>query len=349
MTVIDADAHVIESDLTWAYLSEEDRKYAPMVLEQTGGVLGQTNRGAVSTQWWMFETNVQPADRNINVEDLPTESREMADVKRRLDHMDQLGIDVQVLYTTIFLSPCATDAAAEFALYHSYNQWLAEIWKQAPDRLYWAAMVPLGSMHRIREELEFCKENGAVSVFLRPYECDRMAFESYFFPLYEIAQELDLAITFHAGNGSVTNNKFLEPHNFARFKLAMVASFHGLLDYEVPKRFPELRWGFIEACSSWIPHALIDAEKRLKRKGKRLDSDPLKANNIYVTVEVTDDIPYIINRVGDDNLVVGTDYGHTDTSAEIEALRIVRESGEVNGESIDKILGPNSSRLYGLH
>jgi predicted TIM-barrel fold metal-dependent hydrolase len=349
MAVIDADAHVIENDLTWAYLSEEDQRYAPKVLRQVSGAEQLTNRGARSTDWWMTGTNVQPADSNINFEDLPAESREMADVKRRLDHMDQLGIDVQVLYTTMFLAPCTKDAAEEYALYHSYNQWLADIWNQAPDRLYWAAMAPLHSMHRVREELEFCKENGAVSVFLRPFECDHLGFESYFYPLYEAAQELDLAITFHAGNGSYQNNKFHEPHNFARFKLAMLGTFHGLLEFEAPKRFPELRWGFIEACASWIPYALIDAEKRLKRKGKRLDSDPLKDNNIYVTIEVTDDIPYIINRVGDDNLVVGTDYGHTDTSAEIEALRIVRESGEVAPASIDKILGPNSVRLYGLN
>ena len=349
MAVIDADAHVIESDLTWAYLSEDEKKYAPMVLQQVSGEFRQTNRGAVSKEWWMFGTDVRSTDSNINTADMTAESLEMTDVKRRLDHMDQLGIDIQVLYTTIFLSPCARDSAAEFALYHSYNQWLADIWKQAPDRLYWAAMAPLNSMHRIREELEFCKENGAVSVFLRPFECDRMGFESYFFPLYEMAQDLDLAITFHAGNGSYQNNKFLEPHNFARFKLSMIASFHGLLEFELPKRFPELRWGFIEACASWVPYALIDAEKRLKRKGRRLDADPLKDNNIYVTVEVTDDIPYIINRVGDDNLVVGTDYGHIDTSAEIEALRILRDGGEVDGTSIDKILGPNSSRLYGLN
>jgi predicted TIM-barrel fold metal-dependent hydrolase len=349
MTVIDADAHVIENDLTWAYLSEEDKKYAPMILEQVSGAERHTNRGGVSKQWWAFGTNIQPSDSNVNFDDLPAESREMVDVKRRLDHMDQLGIDVQVLYTTVFLAPCAPDAAAELALYHSYNEWLADIWKQAPKRLYWAAMVPLNSMHHIRDELEFCKENGAVSVFVRPYECDRQAFESYFFPLYEAAQELDLAITFHAGNGSVVNNKFLEPHNYARFKTSMAASFHGLLEFEVPKRFPELRWGFIEASASWLPHALIDAGKRLKRKGRRLDDDPLGANNIYVTIEVTDDVPYIIKRVGDDNLVVGTDYGHTDTSAEIEALRILRDSGEVPAASIDKILGPNSVRLYGLN
>lgn len=349
MDVIDADAHVIESDLTWAYLAEDEKKYAPMVLTQTSGQFGQTNRGKVSREWWMFETNIQPGDRNINIEDLPAESREMADVKRRLDHMDQLGINVQVLYTTIFLSPCARDAGGELALYQAYNRWLADIWKEAGGRLRWAAMAPLNSMHRVREELEFCKEHGAVSVFLRPYECERLAFDSYFFPLYEWAQELDLAVTFHAGNGSITNNKFLDPHNFARFKTSMVASFHGLLEFEVPKRFPELRWGLIEASASWVPYALIDAEKRLKRKGKRLGDDPLGDNNIFVTVEVTDDIPYIIGRVGDDNLVVGTDYGHTDTSAEIEALRIVREEGVVPADSIDKILGPNSVRLYGLN
>lgn len=349
MDVIDADAHVIESDLTWAYLADDERQYAPLILTQTGGEFGRSNRGAVAKEWWMFESNVQAGDRNVDFENLPTESREMADVKRRLAHMDQLGIDVQVLYTTIFLNPCASDAAAELALYRAYNRWLADIWKAADGRLRWAAMAPLYSMHRVREELEFCKENGAVSVFLRPYECDRLAFESYFFPLYELAQELDLAVTFHAGNGSESNHKFLEPHNFARFKASMVATFHGLIEFEVPKRFPDLRWGLIEASASWIPYALIDAEKRLKRRGKRLGEDPLGENNIYVTVEVTDDIPYIIGRVGDDNLVVGTDYGHTDTSAEIEALRIVREEGVVPAASIDKILGPNSVRLYGLN
>ena len=210
-------------------------------------------------------------------------------------------------------------------------------------------MAPLNSLHRLREELEFCKAHGAVSVFVRPFECERMVYDSYFDHLYATAQELGLAITFHAGNGSYQNHKFLEPDSFAKFKLSMVSAFHGLLEYEVPKRFPELNWGFIEASASWVPYALLDAGKRLRRKGRRLSSDPLKDNNIYVTVEVTDDIPYIIDRAGEDNLVVGTDYGHTDTSAEIEALRILREGGTVAAATVDKILGPNSKRLYRLN
>jgi predicted TIM-barrel fold metal-dependent hydrolase len=79
-----------------------------------------------------------------------------------------------------------------------------------------------------------------------------------------------------------------------------------------------------------------------------LAADPLKDNNIWVTVETTDDIPYVIDRVGDDNLVIGTDYGHTDTSAQIEALRLLKENGKVPRASVDKILGANPTVLYGL-
>lgn len=348
MTVIDADAHVIENDQTWGYLPEDMRRYAPAILDQQSGAFGQTNRGNVSRQWVMCETHIQPWDRNVNLDQTDEESRNLTNVSKRLAHMDELKIDAQILYPTIFLSPCAREAVGEFALYHAYNCWLADIWKAAPTRLPWAAMAPLNSMHRLREELEFCKANGAVSVFVRPFECERMVFDSYFWPLYEIAQELGLAITFHAGNGSYQNHKFLEPHNFAKFKLAMIASFHGLLEFEVPKRFPELNWGFIEASASWVPYALKDATTRLARKGRRMSANPLADNKIFVTVEVTDDIPYIIDRAGDDNLVVGTDYGHTDTSAEIEALRILREDGKVPAASVDKILGPNAARLYNM-
>lgn len=348
MTVIDADAHVIETDHTWSYLSEADRRHAPAIMRQLSGAFGKTNRGEASKDWAMFGTHIQPWDRNVNLEQTGEESRNLTDVSKRLAHMDELKIDVQVLYPTIFLAPCARDAAAEFALYHAYNQWMADIWRQAPTRLRWAAMIPLNSMHRVREELEYCKANGAVSVFLRPLECDRSVFDSYFAPLFEAAQEMDLPITYHSGNGSYHYHDLLEGHNFAKFKLAMIATFHGLLEFEVPKRYPDLRWAFIEASASWVPYALIDVEKRLRRKGRRLSSDPLGDNNIFVTVEVSDDIPYIIARAGDDNLIVGTDYGHTDTSAEIEALRILREGGTVPTRSVDKILGPNSERLYHL-
>ena len=208
--------------------------------------------------------------------------------------------------------------------------------------------VPTASMHKVRDELAFAKDHGACCVFVRPFECDRYVGESYFEPLLKAAAELDLAIAFHAGNASYHNNTLHAGHNFARFKLAMMAQFHWLLENEIPAKYPEIRWAFIEASASWVPYTLLDLESRLKRRGKKMWDNPLADNNIWVTVEMTDDIPYIIDRVGDDNLIVGTDYGHTDTASEIEALRLLRENGGISPQSADKILGANPTRLYGL-
>jgi predicted TIM-barrel fold metal-dependent hydrolase len=64
---------------------------------------------------------------------------------------------------------------------------------------------------------------------------------------------------------------------------------------------------------------------------------------------VDDDLDYILDRYADENyLVVGTDYGHTDTSAEIEALRMIRDDGKIPSSVVDKILGPNAAKLYDL-
>ena len=49
-----------------------------------------------------------------------------------------------------------------------------------------------------------------------------------------------------------------------------------------------------------------------------------------------------------DTLLVGSDYGHNDTSSEIQALRTIREKGEVEARIIDKILYDNAKVLYGI-
>ena len=46
--------------------------------------------------------------------------------------------------------------------------------------------------------------------------------------------------------------------------------------------------------------------------------------------------------------MIGTDYGHADNAAEIEALRKLRTDGKISGQVIDKILKDNPSAFYGL-
>jgi microsomal dipeptidase-like Zn-dependent dipeptidase len=43
---------------------------------------------------------------------------------------------------------------------------------------------------------------------------------------------------------------------------------------------------------------------------------------IYITAQTDDDFPYVLKYAGEDNVVIGTDYGHTDASSEVDAIEV---------------------------
>jgi hypothetical protein len=74
----------------------------------------------------------------------------------------------------------------------------------------------------------------------------------------------------------------------------------------------------------------------------------LKENRIYVACQTTDDLDYVLRSAGDDNVIVGTDYGHADYSNDIEAVSKLAQNGEIPAGAAEKILSDNPRRLYGL-
>jgi predicted TIM-barrel fold metal-dependent hydrolase len=346
MATIDADAHVLETPHTWTYLVGGDRRFAPRVVPVAAG---ETNDGNTQSEMWAIDDRLIPKQKNVG-SDTPEAAREMRELDVRLRHMDDLEIDVQVLYPSFFLRPYTDRPALEDALCRSYNDWLADIWSRSGGRLRWVAAPPLLSMHKVRGEMERAKKRGACGIFMRGLECDKRPTDPYFEPLYQTAAELDLAICFHSGNGSLTVQDMYrdEFHGFSRVKLLVIGAFHSIIMEELPARYPGVRFGFVETGSMWLPYVLNDIELRYRRRGKRFPKDILRQNNMYVAAQVTDDIPYVVKCAGEDNLVIGTDYGHSDTSTQIEALRMLRASGELAATVVDKILDANPRRLYGL-
>ena len=349
MAVIDSDAHVLETPATWEYLKGDEAKYKPMIVSQSFGDEVLANDGInLQKNYWMIGPRTFGKDRNVGNE-MTRQIREMEDIPGRLRHMDELGIDIQVLYPTLYLRPITTDKDADLALIRSYNRWVADICSQSDGRLRWVVMPPIQSPERIREELLFGKENGACGVFMRGLEGDRAVGDPYFYPLYESAQEFDLAICFHSGNGSIRHHDMFETDTtFTKFKLATVGACHTIIEKRLPKMFPDLRWGFVEISAQWVPYVLCDLEDRFRRNGWDWYKNPLKENNIFVACENTDDLPYILGHSGEDNLVIGTDYGHHDPSSEVLAVHKLRDDPRVDPSICNKILELNAAKLYGL-
>jgi predicted TIM-barrel fold metal-dependent hydrolase len=69
---------------------------------------------------------------------------------------------------------------------------------------------------------------------------------------------------------------------------------------------------------------------------------------MFVTCENSDDINYVVQQAGDDCLVIGTDYGHTDPSSDLDAIKIFQNRPDVEPAVKRKILTDNARALYGL-
>ena len=355
MSVIDADAHVIETEQTWTFMLEEERRLAPEVLvSKKNGI-----------QFWRVDDRVI-ANSNLGL-NVPEAARDMTDVAARLTHMDALKIDIQVLYPTMFLRPVTARAEVELALYRGYNRWLAHIWQLGKNRLRWIVLPPLRSLDRAIEEINFGKANGACGVFMRGNEGEWLLSDPSLFPLYREAERLDLPICVHAGTGSFGYYDQYSQDVFSRFKLPSVGAFNNLIYQGVPAKFPKLRWSFVESTSQWLPYAVNDlvirtqAEREFQRKyaghvltqarPKERDINAatvLRDNRVYVACQTTDDLAYVVDCVGEDHITVGTDYGHADYSNDMEAIQTLAQGGKISASLAGKILGENAKRLYGL-
>jgi predicted TIM-barrel fold metal-dependent hydrolase len=347
MAVIDADAHVVEWERTWEYMDEAERAFAPRVMVFKDAA--QRPPGRSASEYWMIGGRVFAKDSNIGF-DIAKERREAADVEARLSHMDELGVDNQVLYPSLFLRMLTALPQVDTALCKSYNRWLADIWKAGKGRLRWVVIPPLHAIDKAIEEINFGKTNGACGVFIRGVEGDKLPTDPYFFPLYEEASRLGMPICVHASQGNLEMfDIFGRGASLAQFKFGPINLFASVIASRLPQRFPDLRWAFVELSAEWLPYVMNHMEIGCLRRGHPWsDKELLKENRIYVACQTSDDLRYILEHVGDENLVIGTDYGHNDTASEIGALRKLKADGKIPAASIDKILGANAQALYAL-
>jgi len=339
MPVIDADAHVIETERTWQYMDETESRFRPVT------VTSSTDPGK---QFWLIDGKVFNRGSNVG-RDTSEASREMKDIEARLRHMDELGVDIQVLFPSVFLRPLTNRPEVENALCKSYNRWLAEIYTKGERRLHWAAILPLLDMDNALAQARWVKENGACAYFTRAIPEDRLLTDNYFDPLYAEASRLNVPLCVHASTGSFHwNGVFEQEIGFAKFKLPVVSTFHSIVYDGLMERFPSLKAGFIEVSAQWVPYAIHDLAKRFQRRGRTLSPHFMREMRLYVACQTDDDIDYILKYTGEDNVLIGSDYGHADTATEIEALQSLKHRGELDPRVIEKILDDNPTALYNL-
>ncbi len=354
MPVIDADTHVDESESTWAKLEGTPyAKYIPVTITLPTEEAERAGFNATNIRRWVVEGRMQNRAVRDEVNHPLRVRRELEDVPGRLAQMDEMGVDVQVIFPTFFIRYNTNNAEAEWALTTTYNRWLAEKCAPTNGRLQWAAVLPLLQPDKAVEELRWAKEHGACGIFKRGFDLDRKVTDPHFFPIYEEASALELPLCIHTGHP-------LPGHEWDR-GFPIMYSFGELVSSKIPKKFPKLRFGFIESGASWIPYVMsqLGAKKRVTLRGKQsrlphlfqLEPGLFRENRAFITIDPIDDVESLLKFGTEDHLMIGTDYSHTDISANLSGLNEVRnwvDEGRISKDQGHKILESNSQAFYGL-
>lgn len=115
---------------------------------------------------------------------------------------------------------------------------------------------------------------------------------------------------------------------------------HGLCS-----RFPKLKIMPVENGSGWVRPLIHDMEKAYSFNPHVFDEDPIMVlkRNIYVHPFHEEDTHGLIDVIGVDNVVFGSDYPHPEGMA--DPISFVDEIADLPIEDQAKIMGGNLGRL----
>jgi predicted TIM-barrel fold metal-dependent hydrolase len=372
LTVIDADGHVEEHEATFsdAYLDPAFRSARPQVV------------GVDGFAYWMIEEQLFPRRLGRGCHNLGTptsyngkrtrftatkpetlESLELRDPAARLADMDAEDLGVAVLYPTLFLAyPLTVSPSLATALGAAYNRWMAEA-TGGRDRLRWAAVVNLDEPQAAAAQVREAKRLGAVAVMVLGTAGDRLLDDPALLPFFEAVAREDLTLAVHVGWAcpSISNlYADLYTATVIPFLAPVLMGFAALLGGGILDRFPTLRVGFLEAGCEWVHFMVHRLEHRFQfatgmaklipQTAPRAALQPreyLRRGNLYVSTEVEDALlPQVIELVGEDQVIFGSDMPHGDR--ERFAARTLQARADLGESAKRKILADNARRLYRL-
>jgi predicted TIM-barrel fold metal-dependent hydrolase len=286
----------------------------------------------------------------------------------RVELMDELGVDQTLMFPTLaslLEERMRDDPELTHAVIHSLNEWINEQWTfNYEGRIFTTPIITLPIVEKAIEELEWAVERGAKTVLIRPapvpcYGGSRsFAFEE-FDPFWQAVVDADVLVSMHASDSGYSRYQadWTGPQEMLPFRLDAFRAFtmgkrpiedtaaaltcHGLLT-----RFPDLRIASIENGADWVIPFLEHLSDVHRKMPQMFEEDPVEAfkRNVYVAPFHEDDIAQLVEVLGIDHLLFGSDYPHPEGLAEPCSYADHLPPG-MPDEDVAKIMGGNLAKI----
>ncbi len=371
--VADSDLHVMEPpDMYERYLEPRYREAAPvwMARPESGhkDFVVKTDPG-VSDEWTKKEMVSRKRLDDRKAEVYAEELRHGYTAEMTLRAMDVEGIDIAILFRTfaqMAIQVDGQDPDYTFAVCRAFNNWLHEFASVDGARLKGSGILALTDIPAAVDEARRCiEELGMAAVTLLPTVVDnRMVHDMECNPLWDAMQEMDIPVTFHdTSQGFAAKNpgnwfrdhpnNLVLVHAFS-FPIPLMLSIGCVTAGGLLHRFPRLRMAFLEGNCSWAPWVLYRLDDQWETYGDsqeiQLDLKPSEyfVRQCYVSTETDGELlHHLVDSIGDDNVVLSTDYPHTDSSYP-HAVESFLNYDKVSEKTKRKVLWDNCAKLYNL-
>jgi predicted TIM-barrel fold metal-dependent hydrolase len=236
------------------------------------------------------------------------------------------------------------------------------------DRIYPTPVIAMNIVDEAIRELEFVVENGAKIVLIRPapvpdFNGRRRSFAlEEFDPFWSRVEDAGILVGMHASDDGQQRyeNEWngldaeFEPfkRKFTPFDIVLHADHRGISDtvtsiigHGLATRYPAIRFMPVENGSAWVRPLVTRFRETYERMPKLFDEDPIEVlkRNIIVHPFHEEDPIGLIDLVGVDNVVFGSDYPHPEGL--YDPTTWVDELDGLAEEDKAKVMGGNLARL----
>lgn len=298
---------------------------------------------------------------------------EYRDRRRRLAVLDAQGVELAWLLPSLGLGVeelLRDDPEALAAVFAAYNRWLEEDWGFARDgRIYTGPLISLIDPAAAEAELERAAGAGARFAVLRPAPVDapgrpRSLGDPAHDRFWAMAAEAGVVVVFHAADSGYGRyiHAWGEGERYTGLKsspLAEVMSVHierpvfdavaAMICHGVFDRHPRLRVATVELGAAWVP----ELQRRLRvAYGKTPQAfgfrDPVETlrDHVWVAPFYEDDAARAREAIGEDHLLLGSDFPHPEGLPEPRAA--AADWAPLGPEVQRKVLRDNLRALMGL-
>jgi predicted TIM-barrel fold metal-dependent hydrolase len=290
----------------------------------------------------------------------------------RLQLLDELSIDHAMMWPTLaslLEERLADDPRATHVVIHAFNRWMLDQWTfNYKDRIFPTPVIAMSIVDEAIRELDYVVENGARSVLIRPapvpdFNGRRRSFAlEEFDPFWTRVQEAGVLVGMHASDDGQQryenewtgrDGEFL-PFNtkYTAFDALIRSDYRGITDmitsvigHGLATRFPDIRFMPVENGSSWVRPLVNRLKKVYGRAPGLFEEDPLVTlkRSIFVHPFHEEDPVSLVELLGADNVVFGSDYPHPEGL--FDPVTWVDELDGLPEVDQAKIMGGNLSKL----